>query len=474
MSKRVVLGSMQCEGNTLTPVLTCLEDFDIRKGEDMYERIHVLDMLKAEGLEPVPTIFAEALPGGPVRKADFVGMVNNLVSRIPDSDIGGVWLYLHGAMQVEEIGSGEEYLLEEIRRKIGKDIPISVGMDFHADNSDRTLALANCINGFRTAPHTDRVETERLCMKNLIACMKKKILPSPQYTRCPVVIAGDAVLTAEEPLKTIMAEAKRMEETIPGMLSVQVFNGQPWVDQPYMGPNMVVTHESDKALAKKCADELAMMYYRKRKEFRFLIDAETPEKAIETAWNAKESQVYISDSGDNTTAGAAGDDAFMLNRLIRSGHDRILVAGIMDKAACDKCYAAKIGDELTLKVGGSLDKRSESAVVTGTLKSRGNIISYTGLDGGHAAVLDCGKITLIITEKRTAVTSPVCYDSVGLDVKPFKIIVVKLGYLFPELEKVAQRSILAFTPGSSTERLEDMHMKNISRPMFPLDDNFWD
>ena len=36
----------------------------------------------------------------------------------------------------------------------------------------------------------------------------------------------------------------------------------------------------------------------------------------------------------------------------------------------------------------------------------------------------------------------------------------------------AQRAILAFTPGSSTERLEDMHMKNIRRPMFPLDDNF--
>ena len=37
---------------------------------------------------------------------------------------------------------------------------------------------------------------------------------------------------------------------------------------------------------------------------------------------------------------------------------------------------------------------------------------------------------------------------------------------------VAPRSILAFTPGGSTERLEDMHHKNISRPMYPLDDDF--
>ena len=42
----------------------------------------------------------------------------------------------------------------------------------------------------------------------------------------------------------------------------------------------------------------------------------------------------------------------------------------------------------------------------------------------------------------------------------------------PELAEEAERSILAFTPGASTERLQDMHMQNIRRPMYPLDDNF--
>ena len=67
---------------------------------------------------------------------------------------------------------------------------------------------------------------------------------------------------------------------------------------------------------------------------------------------------------------------------------------------------------------------------------------------------------------------PDIFQSIDLDYSPFKIVVVKLGYLFPELAAQAQRAILAFTPGASTERLEDMHMKNIRRPMFPLDDNF--
>ena len=54
----------------------------------------------------------------------------------------------------------------------------------------------------------------------------------------------------------------------------------------------------------------------------------------------------------------------------------------------------------------------------------------------------------------------------------YRFVVVKLGYLYPELERIAKRAILAFTPGSSPERLQDMDMKNIHRPMFPLDDHF--
>jgi microcystin degradation protein MlrC len=53
-------------------------------------------------------------------------------------------------------------------------------------------------------------------------------------------------------------------------------------------------------------------------------------------------------------------------------------------------------------------------------------------------------------------------------------VVVKLGYLFPDLAKMADKSILAFTPGSSAERIEDIGLKEIRRPMFPFDDDFYE
>lgn len=468
---RIAIGSLQCEGNSLTPVYTRREDFDYAAGEAMYQKIKVMDYLREKGAEVIPTIYAHALPGGAVIKEDYLSLVSEIVDGIP-CDVDGVWLYLHGAMCVQEIGSGEAYLLRKIRDKIGFDIPISVAMDFHADNSDEIVELANCVTGFRTAPHQDHTETQLRAMEMLFTCMEKKILPKPVIDRAAVVICGDAVQTALEPLRSIMAAAEEMEQSIPGMMCVQVFNGQPWIDEPYMGPNFVVTHESDQEIAKECAAKLAKMFYDARYDFKFLIEALEPEEAIRRALEAEEAQVFLSDSGDNTTAGAAGDNAFMLNRLQKLGAKNVLLAGIMDAAACDACYEANLGDTLTLKVGGSLAADSETATVTGKLIHRGDILSYHGDNGGPSATLDCGDITVVITRNRAAMCRPDIFQSIDLDYSPFKVVVVKLGYLFPELAEQAQRAILAFTPGASTERLEDMHMKNIRRPMFPLDDNF--
>ena len=121
-------------------------------------------------------------------------------------------LYLHGAMQVQGIGSGEEYLLRRVREKIGYDIPIAVAMDFHANNSDAVFELCNVICGFRTAPHADREETERKAMRLLLHCVRGGLLPRPRFARCPVVIPGDAVQTALSPLREIIAAADAMEE----------------------------------------------------------------------------------------------------------------------------------------------------------------------------------------------------------------------------------------------------------------------
>ena len=468
---KIAIGAMLCEGNSLTPVLTRFEDFDYAADEAMYDKVAVMEMLRQRGCEVVPTIYAHALPGGAVVEADFRRLAEEMLNRLPSEGLDGVWLYLHGAMCVENLGSAEEYLLRKIREKIGNDVPISLALDFHADNSDDIPRLCNCITGYRTAPHRDREETERRAMQLLFACIDKHIRPQPQLARASVIICGDAVQTDLEPMNGIMEEAAELEK-LPGMMSVQVFNGQPWIDEPYTGPNFVVTHEWDTALAAECAERLARRFYEVRHSFTFLTEALEPEEAIRQAMSATEHTVFISDSGDNTTAGAAGDHAYMINRLQQMKAKNVLVAGIADAAACQACYAAALGDVLTLTVGGSLSADAERATITGRLIHRGDLLSYQHSNAGPSATLDCGDMTVVITQNRAALCRPDIFASIELDYTRFHIVVVKLGYLFPELAAEAERSILAFTPGASTERLEDMALKRIRRPMFPLEDNF--
>ena len=56
-----------------------------------------------------------------------------------------------------------------------------------------------------------------------------------------------------------------------------------------------------------------------------------------------------------------------------------------------------------------------------------------------------------------------------------RIVVVKLGYLFPDLADHAPRAIMALSPGATDLRLEELPYRRLSRPIYPLDgDLVWD
>jgi microcystin degradation protein MlrC len=467
---RIAAASLQLESNSLSPIVMRLGDFDLAYGEAMLEKVHISGMAREANVEIFPLLYAHALPGGAMGKADFLKLAGDIVKGMP-KNIDGLWLYLHGSLYVKEIGSGETWLLKRIREKIGFDIPVSAALDFHANNTDDFASLCNCICGFRTVPHKDQIETELKTLSLLFACIKQRLLPKPHIARPYVIAPGDCVQTALPPLSAIMARADEIEEQ-DEVLCAQVFGGQPWVDAPFMGPSTVVTCKTDEKAAAGYAEELSAMYYQARHDFKFLTKTASAGEAIKLAMEAKEDTVFLSDSGDNTTAGAPGDNAFLLNRLFERGAQKVLLAGITDEKACLACFEAAVGSSLTLKIGASLDKHSESSVIRGTLRSRGDALGYTGVVTGKAAVLDCNGITVVITEKRTAFTGREAFELIGLNPLDFKIVVVKLGYLFPDLAAISRRSILVLTPGASPERLEDMGHKNIHRPMYPLDDNF--
>ena len=53
-----------------------------------------------------------------------------------------------------------------------------------------------------------------------------------------------------------------------------------------------------------------------------------------------------------------------------------------------------------------------------------------------------------------------------------KVIVVKLGYLEPEIRAIAKRSMMALTTGSTDELFHRLPYKKLKRPIYPLDGDF--
>lgn len=468
---RIVVGLFQQESNTLTTCISRYEDFTIYCGSEMLDHIAVTDYFQQAGCTIIPTIYAHAVPGGPLAKDDFFLLANELINCIPTEDIDGIWLHLHGALEVVDIGSGERAILQMIRKRVGTRIPICVALDFHANNTIEFLQMATCVVGYRTAPHRDIEETQLRAATVLLRCIQEKIEPKLGYIRVPVVVPGDCVVTDAWPLAPIMQKACDLEKE-DGMLACTLFNGQPWVDVPHMGPSVVCYHKTDEKQALNAAKTLAELFFAARHDFSFSMEAYEPVEALRKAYASTVRPVFVTDSGDNTTAGAAGDNAFLLKKVLELHMENVVIAGITDKNAYMQCEHAGEHAKLSLSIGGSIEITSTTCVIDAEVLRLTDIEGWYGEQAGRCAIVRTCTVDIVITEHRCAFTRPRIFEKIGLDINAYRFVVVKLGYLYPELEDIAARSILALTKGSSTERLQDMNMRNIIRPVYPLDDNF--
>jgi microcystin degradation protein MlrC len=210
----------------------------------------------------------------------------------------------------------------------------------------------------------------------------------------------------------------------------------------------------------------------RRHEFAFDQEvAPSADEAIRRALAAKESTVFITDSGDNPTAGAPGDVPYFLSRLLELRVPDAVLAGIPDGAAVDACVRAGIGARVTVDVGGKLDPSHGGPLrVTGVVEHLGG--HAPGGDEPRTATLRVEGVRVILTERRQYFARLGDFRRAGVEPLRHRIVVVKLGYLMAELREIAPREILALTPGCADMELTRLPFTHVARPIFPLDRDF--
>jgi microcystin degradation protein MlrC len=84
-------------------------------------------------------------------------------------------------------------------------------------------------------------------------------------------------------------------------------------------------------------------------------------------------------------------------------------------------------------------------------------------------VVQIGSVHVIVTKKRKPYHHEVDFTRLGLNPRKTDIVVVKLGYLVPELYDIRADWVMALTPGGVDQDLQRLPFKRITRPMFPFD-----
>ena len=464
---RIAIAGISNENSNFSPIPNQLADFSVLTDEALLiaDRYPFLGELTAVTF--IPTLFAGSLPGGPIAADTYRLLKDGILSRLQAAGpVDGVYLDLHGAMYVAGLRDAEADLAGSIRQVVGPDVLIAASMDLHGNISQQYVDQVDIITAYRTAPHRDTLETRQRACALLVEALQSGIRPQIALTPIPVLLAGEMTRTDMEPGATLWNLLPAVDQ-VPGVLHAALFVGFAWVDEERAHAAAVVTG-TDAAVIRQQADQLAQAYWNARHAFHFGTPAGSIDACIATALAAPETPVFLSDSGDNVTAGAVGDLPLVLERLLAHGVTSALVAGLCDAAAVTQCQAAGVGATVNTTLGGKLD------TIHGTpLAVQAKVLKLIAADeGGAQAVIQVEGVTVIVTSQRQGFTTVADFTRSGVDPLAYKIVVVKLGYLFPELIAMAPKALMALSPGASDLDLARLPYQRIARPMFPVDQAF--
>lgn len=485
----IAIAGLGCENSTFSPARTNAPAFHPKRGNEILDTYVFLQggsELRA-AVDWHGALIGHALPGGVVTRDAFEELAGEILTGlqhiIEGTPIDGLWFDIHGAMCVEGLDDAETQLLRRIRAVIGQNVVVSASMDLHGNVSRELAHQTDLITVYRTAPHVDVLETKERACRNLVEVLTQRpggstsagtpILPFKAWVPVPILLPGEQTSTRMEPAKHIYAAVAEVEATT-GVLDAGVWVGYAWADEPRNRAAVVVTGFDQHAVARG-AEMLAKLFWDAHESFEFVAPSGSFKKCLDIALASNARPYFISDSGDNPTAGGAGDVTWTLKQLLAraefmyASNTRAIYASIPAGAEAVRiAVEAGMGSTVTVTVGAEVDSTHAGPV---TLNGTVHAVKHGDRDALTEVVLQTGSIFVVLTELRKPYHHEHDFTDLNLDPRRSRsdIVVVKIGYLEPELYDMAADWLLALTPGGVDQDLERLGHKRIRRPMWPFD-----
>ena len=216
-----------------------------------------IEAAEAMDWELVPTIWCAASPSAHVTKDAYERVAKVIVDGIKAAGaIDAVYLDLHGAMVAEHLDDGEGEILARVRQVIGRDLPLVVSLDLHANVTPQMVEQSDALIAYRTYPHIDMADTGRAAARHLALLLRSKHRFAKAFRQMPFLIPISWQCTNDEPCKSIYAKLAALESDAVPTLSFAP--GFPAADFPDCGAS-VFAYGRTQADADAAADKIAAL-----------------------------------------------------------------------------------------------------------------------------------------------------------------------------------------------------------------------
>lgn len=477
---RIAIAGLAIESSTFSPALTHEEAFHAKEGDTIFSSYPFLspDSADFKRANWIPVLIGRSLPGGIVSREAYESLTNKILKGLKKNlPYDGLFFDIHGAMSVVGLDDPEGDLIERIRAVVGYETIISTSMDLHGNVSWRLAQNSDIITCYRMAPHEDAVQSDKRAVDNLLLRLEsgKGKPPYKAYVKVPVLLPGEKTSTRVDPGKSLYAKVAPAATT-PGVVDAAIWIGYAWADEPRNHAVVMVTGD-DKENVTKTAEYLAKSFWGVRNEFEFIAPVASLKESLDMAIASDKHPFMISDMGDNPTAGGAGDVTWTLKEILARPEFKtekgpsLIYASIPGPEFVEKAVAAGVGANVEGLAGAAIDSRYAPPI---ELKGIVKAIEHGDVHAETEVVVQIGSVNVIVTKKRKPYHHESDFTRLGLNPRETDIVVVKIGYLVPELYDMRGDWIMALTPGGVDQDLERLMFKRIERPMFPFDKDISD
>ncbi|UBQ02818.1 M81 family metallopeptidase [Curtobacterium sp. TXMA1] len=474
----IAIAGLAIETSTFTPTRTLAPAFHPDRGDEVVAR-HPFLAAYEHAAEFRGALTGHALPGGVVARPAYEELADEVVARLREiGPVDGLWYDIHGAMVVEGLDDAETDLLARIRAVVGPDTIVSASMDLHGNVTRELAHQLDLVTCYRTAPHEDVDATRERAVRNLVDVLTTRPVghrrPVKAWVPIPVLLPGEQTSTRVEPAASLYAQVAEVEAA-DGVLDAALWVGYAWADQPRDRAVTVVTGWDTDAVATG-AERLARAFWDAREDFAFVAPTGTFDECITAALAPGAARpFFVSDSGDNPTAGGSGDMTWGLTQVLAQpafaapDGPTLIYASVPGPAAVAEAVAAGVGATVTVTAGAEVDDVHAGPI---TMTGRVHAVRHGDRDAGTEVVLQVGSVFAVLTTLRKPYHHEHDFTDLDLDPRRADVVVVKIGYLEPELFDMAADWMLALTPGGVDQDLLRLGHHRIERPLFPYDREF--